>query len=59
MIENIPFAPVMGNHETYNMDWQIAPPTPYLTLFNLPENGTDANKTSITALITAMCILLC
>ena len=44
MIENIPFAPVMGNHETYNMDWQIAPPTPYLTLFNLPENGTDANK---------------
>ena len=44
MIENIPFAPVMGNHETYNMDWQIAPPTPYLTLFNLPENGTVANK---------------
>lgn len=44
MIENIPFAPVMGNHETYNMDWQIAPPTPYLTLFNLPENGTGANK---------------
>lgn len=44
MIENIPFAPVMGNHETYNMDWQIAPPTPYLMLFNLPENGTDANK---------------
>lgn len=44
MIENIPFAPVMGNHETYNMDWQIAPPTPYLTLFNLPGNGTDANK---------------
>ena len=44
IIENIPFAPVMGNHETYNMDWQIAPPTPYLTLFNLPENGTDANK---------------
>lgn len=44
MIENIPFAPVMGNHETYNIDWQIAPPTPYLTLFNLPENGTGANK---------------
>lgn len=44
MIENIPFAPVMGNHETYNMDWQIAPPTPYLTLFNLPENGTGVNK---------------
>lgn len=44
MIESIPFAPVMGNHETYNMDWQIAQPTPYLTLFNLPENGTGANK---------------
>lgn len=44
MIENIPLAPVMGNHETYNMNWQIAMPTPYLTLFSLPENGTEKNQ---------------
>ena len=44
MIENIPFAPVMGNHETYTRDWKVGMPTPYLTLFNLPQNGTDANK---------------
>lgn len=44
MIENIPLAPVMGNHETYNMNWQIAMPTPYLTLFSLPENGTAKNQ---------------
>lgn len=44
MIENIPFAPVMGNHETYTRDWKVGMPTPYLTLFNLPENGTGANK---------------
>lgn len=44
MLENIPFAPVMGNHETYNMDWQVDMPTPYLTLFNLPPNGTAASQ---------------
>ncbi len=44
MLENIPFAPVMGNHETYNMDWQVDMPTPYLTLFSLPPNGTAASQ---------------
>ncbi len=44
MIENIPFAPVMGNHETYNMEWKVAMPTPYLTLFSLPENGSSENR---------------
>ena len=41
MIANIPFAPVMGNHETYTLDWQVGYPTPYLTLFNLPANGSE------------------
>ena len=41
MIENIPFVPVMGNHETYTLEWQVDYPTPYLTLFNLPANGSE------------------
>lgn len=41
MIENIPFAPVMGNHETYTLDWQVGWPAPYLALFNVPTNGSS------------------
>lgn len=41
MIERIPLAPVMGNHETYTLDWQVAMPTPYLTFFNVPESGSS------------------
>ena len=44
MIENIPFAPVMGNHETYTLEWQVGAPTPYLTFFNLPGGGSDLQK---------------
>lgn len=35
----IPIAPVMGNHETYSLDWKMAKPDYYLALFNLPANG--------------------
>ena len=37
----VPFAPVMGNHETYTLEWQVGYPTPYLTLFNLPANSSE------------------
>lgn len=33
------FAPVMGNHECYGVDWFNALPTGYLTQFVLPDNG--------------------
>ncbi len=33
------FAPVMGNHECYGVDWFNALPTGYLNQFMLPENG--------------------
>ena len=33
------FAPVMGNHECYGVDWFNALPTGYLTQFTLPDNG--------------------
>ena len=36
MIENIPFVGVMGNHETYNLQWQVREPKAYLRLFDFP-----------------------
>lgn len=33
------FAPVMGNHECYGVDWFNALPTGYLEQFDLPDNG--------------------
>lgn len=33
------FAPVMGNHECYGVDWFNALPTGYLNQFVLPDNG--------------------
>lgn len=35
----IPFAGVMGNHETYTLDWKVRPPKAYLNLFSFPSNG--------------------
>ncbi len=34
----IPFAPVMGNHETYSRDWQTRQPIAYLNYFEPPDN---------------------
>ena len=42
MIIRIPAAPVMGNHETYTMDWKVRMPQAYLHYFQLPE-GTQAS----------------
>lgn len=40
MAERIPFAPVMGNHETYDKKWEVRLPLAYLTEFEPPENGS-------------------
>lgn len=37
MIDRIPEAPVMGNHETYSLDWKEKWPDDYLALFALPQ----------------------
>ena len=34
------FAPVMGNHECYSLDWECVLPQAFLTLFAPPENGS-------------------
>lgn len=44
MAPNIAFAPVMGNHETYTLDWQTRMPLTYLHYFYLPSNGTESYK---------------
>lgn len=36
MISQIPVVPIMGNHETYNRDWNVRMPVAYLHLFSLP-----------------------
>ena len=36
MIEDIPFVGVMGNHETYNLQWQVREPKVYLSSFDFP-----------------------
>lgn len=41
IINKIPFAPVLGNHETYDLNWQIRMPVAYLKLFSLPTNNSS------------------
>ncbi len=44
MITRIPAAPVLGNHETYTMDWKVRMPQAYLHYFQLPEGVPEAYK---------------
>lgn len=39
-LERYTFAPVMGNHETYDLNWQLKLPHFFLNFFRLPENGS-------------------
>ena len=38
--KDMPFVPVMGNHECYGLDWQFALPRRYLASFSVPDNGS-------------------
>ena len=40
-LPNVPFAPVMGNHETYTRDWKVRQPVAYLNYFATPDNGIE------------------
>lgn len=44
MITRIPAAPIMGNHETYTIDWKVRMPLAYLHHFQLPEGAPEAYK---------------
>lgn len=39
IINNIPLSPVLGNHETYDLNWKTRMPLAYLKLFSLPTNN--------------------
>ena len=41
IIDRIPVAPLMGNHETYNRDWKVREPVAYLAEFAVPDNGSS------------------
>ncbi|MEE1193817.1 MAG: metallophosphoesterase family protein, partial [Phascolarctobacterium sp.] len=41
---DLAFAPVIGNHEAYSLDWQMTPPKAYINLFAVPENGLPEYK---------------
>ncbi|MBQ3442164.1 MAG: metallophosphoesterase [Selenomonadaceae bacterium] len=38
-LPQVPFAPVMGNHETYSRAWEVRQPVAYLNYFVPPDNG--------------------
>lgn len=40
LIENISFAPIFGNHETYDLQWKCRFPAAYLAYFPVPPNGS-------------------
>ena len=40
MQRSIPMVPLMGNHETYNLDWKVRLPEAYLHYFKTPRNGS-------------------
>lgn len=44
IIDTIPVAPVLGNHETYNQEWKVRMPETYLHLFSLPANGDEERQ---------------
>ena len=44
MITQIPVAPVLGNHETYNLKWKERMPLAYLHYFQLPEGVPEKYK---------------
>ncbi|MDY2637974.1 MAG: metallophosphoesterase family protein [Phascolarctobacterium sp.] len=41
---DLAFAPVIGNHEAYSLDWKMTPPKAYTNLFAVPENGLPEYK---------------
>lgn len=37
----LPLAPVIGNHETYTLDWKLRYPESYIKLFEVPAAGSE------------------
>lgn len=39
--EQWPLVPLLGNHETYTLDWQVRQPLAWLAYFSVPGNGSQ------------------
>ena len=39
--EHLPLAPLVGNHETYDLNWNFRWPYAYLNYFDVPGNGSS------------------
>lgn len=44
IIDRIPIAPLLGNHETYDLNWKVRMPVAYLKYFELPPNGSAERR---------------
>lgn len=44
LLDNLPFAPILGNHEAYSLDWKEAKPEAFTALFAVPANGPADQK---------------
>ena len=38
---DVPLAAVVGNHETYTLDWQVGMPVSFVNMFAFPANGNE------------------
>ena len=44
VMDKIPAGTVIGNHETYTINWTMRDPVAYTSYFEYPQNGTDRFK---------------
>lgn len=44
IIEWMPIAPIMGNHEMYDLKWQVRKPQAFLNYFIVPDNNSSKFK---------------
>ena len=44
LLAKLPWAPVLGNHEAYSLDWKVAKPETFPAIVAVPENGPANQK---------------
>lgn len=44
LLDKMPVAPVIGNHEAYSLDWKVAKPETFPAILAVPENGPEGQK---------------
>lgn len=44
LLAKMPWAPIIGNHEAYSLDWKVAKPETFPAIVAVPENGPAGQK---------------